>query len=86
MIPDNQGDQDLWVHGVFQDLWEKKENLAQMENQDHLDPLDHLASVGFPECLEYQVLRDIVAFLDWMELKERLVVPEKRERKDLLGL
>jgi hypothetical protein len=57
-----------------------------MENQDHLDPLDHLASVDFPECLEYQVLRDIVAFLDWMELKERLVVPEKRERKDLLGL
>lgn len=86
VIPDNQGRLEQWGQEVFQVLWEKKVNLARMENQDRPDPMDHLESVDYLECLEYQVRRDIVAFLDWMELKEKLEGLEKRERKELLVL
>lgn len=64
VIPDNQGPLDLWDQEVFLVLWGRKVRLDQMENQDLLDPKDHLERGVFLECLEYQVQRDTVAFLD----------------------
>jgi len=84
---------EILVHQVPQDLREfevflaykaKKERQEVMVRQDLLVLLAVLESEVLLVCLVFQDLKDIEVSLDWMELKEILEDPEKREKMEHL--
>lgn len=84
---------EILVHQVLQDPREfevflackaKKEKQEVMVRQGLLVLLAVLESEVLLVCLEFQDLKDIEVSLDWMELKEILEDPEKREKMEHL--
>jgi len=64
-------------------LLERKVSLGLMESQVPLVPKGHRGNAAFLECLEYQDLKGIEVFLDWMGPKEKLEDLGRRVRKVL---